>query len=132
MFTRVKVSRRDEYLQIVENYRDSGRVRQRLVMYVGRYSSIENALQQMPRELSQVRRRATVAEHSPFWREHRKPLALREEADRLAARLEELRRLVKEHPDLLERDRARAARHERPRADRYQEFSRKRRLKPGD
>jgi hypothetical protein len=45
MFTRVKESRHDKYLQIVENYRDDGRVRQRLVLYVGHYDSIEDALQ---------------------------------------------------------------------------------------
>src|SRR3712207_5436573 len=116
MFARVKQvrqGRHDEYLQIVENYRDGGRVRQRLVMYVGHYSSIEEALKLMPKDRTRAHRRATEAEQmaESVPRYQPRARALREEADRLAERLEALRRLVEAHPDLLNRDRERAERH---------------------
>jgi hypothetical protein len=113
MFTRMKRSRNGEYLQVVENYRDKaepGRVRQRMVMYVGPYTSIDQALQQMDWELPQARRRATVAERHPFWQPEATTVALREEANQLAAKLEELKRFAEEHPDVVERDRVRAER----------------------
>src|SRR5215218_10017456 len=94
MFTRVKQSRNGDYLQIV-----------------GNYDSIDHALQLMARELPRARRRATVAERKPYWQSIGRARALREEADRLAAKLEELKHFAHEHPDLVERDRARAKRH---------------------
>jgi hypothetical protein len=106
MFARVKESRGGEYLQIVENYRDDGRVRQRVVMYVGHCGTIDEALERMPKERRALRRQG-----------------LREEADHLAEKLGALQRLVSEHPDVLNRDRERAERH----AQRKQEAIAKRR-----
>jgi hypothetical protein len=103
MFARVKESRHDKYLQIVENYRDDGRVRQRLVLYVGHYKSIDDALQQMPQDRRRWRSEAT----------RRGNERLRRDADALDARLQALQQLVAEHPDLIERDRQRAERHRR-------------------
>ena len=105
MFTRVKQSRNGEYLQVVQNYREDGKVRQRLVLYVGHYESIDHALQSMPRLVSSLRGRATRAGQMASG-------GLREEAEETAAKLEALKRLLKEHPELHERDRARAARHD--------------------
>jgi hypothetical protein len=69
MFTRPKESRRNDYLQIVENYRDGDRVRQRLVLYVGRYDSIDDALHRMRRDLRNWRsRRTRIAGHEEFSR----------------------------------------------------------------
>jgi|SRR5215208_4676079 len=112
MFTRVKESRRNDYLQIVQNYRDGDRVRQRLVLYVGRYDSIDEALHQMPGDLRNWRARRTrmpkIAEYEEFARKEVEDLNyLIEGTDR---RLQALRALAKEHPELLERDRKRAAR----------------------
>jgi hypothetical protein len=106
MFARVKESRGSEYLQIVENYREDGKVRQRLILYVGHYTSIDHALKLMPREVGTLRRRAT----------HLGELEtgdVREAAEETAARLEALKRLLKEHPEIRERDQAREARHDR-------------------
>lgn len=61
MFARVKQTRDGEYLQIVENYRDGGKVRQRMVLYVGRYNSLGDALERMPNELRVWRGQATRA-----------------------------------------------------------------------
>ena len=112
MFTRVKEIRRNDYLQIVENYRDGDRVRQRLVLYVGRYKSIDDALHWMPAELRNWRARRTritrIAGHEEFSRKELEDLNyLIEGTDR---RLQALRALAKEHPELLERDRKRGAR----------------------
>ncbi len=105
MFARVKTSRWNEYLQIVENYRAEGRVRQRLVLYVGPYGSLAEALAIMPKLLRDARARATRAEKSDPDHGRR----ARRRADDLAAKLAALRRLV-DGSDLLERDNARAAR----------------------
>ncbi len=104
MFARVKKSRGGEYLQIVENYREGGKVRQRLMLYVGHYESVGDALESMPREISYLRGRATRAgqvESGP----------LREKARDAAARFEDLKRLAGDHPGMVERDHARMLRH---------------------
>jgi hypothetical protein len=95
VFTRVKETRDNEYLQIVENYRDGDRVRQRMVLYVGRYASIDSALKGMAGDLKRIKR----ADGD------------QREADELASKLKALKRLVKEHPDMVERDRLRAERY---------------------
>ena len=59
MFTRVQKSNGHYYLQIVEDYRDGGRVRQHSVLYVGPYESIDDALRWIPRVSRYLRRRAT-------------------------------------------------------------------------
>jgi hypothetical protein len=109
LFTRVKESRQQEYLQIVENYREDGKVRQRVVLYVGHYTSIEDALENIPRDRRRLRSQATRKDNE----------RLRREADTLDERLNALRQLVAEHPDLVERDRRRAERHRRRQAGRY-------------
>jgi hypothetical protein len=109
MFARVKESRQQEYLQIVENYRDGGRVRQRVVLYVGHYDSIDAALRHLPQDRRRWRSEAT----------RRGNERLRHEADDLDQRLSALRQLVAEHPDLIERDRQRAERHGRRRQERF-------------
>ncbi len=110
MFARVKKSRGGEYLQIVENYREGGKVRQRLVLYVGHYASVGDALERMPREITYLRGRATRAgqvESGP----------LREAAKDAAVRLEALKRLVTEHPGMVERDHERMLRHAQRRSE---------------
>ena len=112
MFARVKESRNGEYLQIVENYRDEGRVRQRMVLYVGHYESIDDALHRMPGDLRNWRARRTritrIAGLEEFARKEVEDLNYLIEAT--DGRLQALRALAKEHPELLERDRERAAR----------------------
>jgi hypothetical protein len=112
MFARVKESRNGEYLQIVENYRDEGRVRQRMVLYVGHYESIDDALHRMPRELRNWRSRRTritrITGHEEFARKEVEDLNYLIKAT--DGRLQALRALAKEQPELLERDRKRAAR----------------------
>jgi hypothetical protein len=124
VFARVKTSRHSEYLQVVENYREGGKVRQRVVLYVGPYESIEHALKTMPRVVRYRRRQATKAEqdhdeallwggYPEWWLAERKARAerLRRELDELVETYEALKQLVEEHPELVGRDRARAERH---------------------
>lgn len=113
MFARVKTSRQNEYLQVVENYRDGDRVRQRVVLYVGHYDSVGDALARMPRDLRGACSQATRAEKRASDPDHGQ--RARRVADDLAGKLEALRRLVDGYPDLLERDHARAARQDRRR-----------------
>jgi hypothetical protein len=101
MFTRFQKSNGQDYLQIVENYRDGDRVRQRSVLYVGPYESIDHALDMIPRVGRYWRDRATRMDIEWMRAE------AEADADALDERLGELRRLVEEHPDLLEQDRAR-------------------------
>ena len=108
MFARAKRSRNGEYLQVVENYRDGDKIRQRVILYVGHYGSLDHALEQMPQELRYLRGRATRSKNPRTGEEDG---ALRREAVALAGRLDALRALVGDHPDLIERDRERAKRH---------------------
>jgi hypothetical protein len=112
MFARVKQGRKAEYLQIVENYRDDGKVRQRLILYVGPYESIQDALERMPGHVREAKAHATRMENHPFdtVRAEVGPRA-RAHANSMAARLERLRELAKEHPEMLEREQARLERH---------------------
>jgi hypothetical protein len=104
MYTRVQKSNGHYYLQIVEDYRDGGRVRQRSVLYVGPYESIDDALHQIPRVSRYWRDRATLMDIEWMRAE------AEADADALDERLGKLRRLVEEHPDLVEQDRARVQR----------------------
>jgi hypothetical protein len=108
MFTRVKQSRNGEYLQIVESYRDEGRVRQRMVLYVGHYNSVADALERMPKELRLWRGRLTRLGGNEF--RQKEANHIRRIVEGTDERLRALRALVEEHPELLERDRKRAAR----------------------
>jgi hypothetical protein len=127
MFARIKESRQTEYLQIVEKYREGGKVRQRMVLFVGHYRDLDDTLERIPNEIKQLRRGATELEKTYEARyvrsawpmdKHGEELRHRAEhkrrdAGELASRREVLTRLLEEHPDILERDRERAVRHAR-------------------
>jgi len=116
MFTAVKQSRNGEYLQVCENYRDAGRVRQRLILYVGPYPSVDDALVNMPKEIKNLRTQATKRERSDLSAiglqagQAAMIAELRSEAGSEAERLAGLRELVEKDPGMVERDRARAIR----------------------
>jgi hypothetical protein len=125
MFTQVKQSRNSEYLQVVESYREEGRVRQRSVLYVGHYDSLDDALDTMRRELRYLRGRATTAkrhyqeqegtgaserllEDCRCWAE-----STRRAVEDKERKLAEVKNLIAHNPQLLERDRERVAKLER-------------------
>ena len=110
MYARTKRSRNGQYLQIVESRRVDGQPRQRLVLYVGHYTSVEQALAQMPKELAATRREATkwkriVEQHTDSngaIRAH--AISLQKAAEDKAERLRRLRALVEQQPELLRSD----------------------------
>jgi hypothetical protein len=65
MFTMLKKSRNGEYLQVAKNYRDQGRVRQRLILYVGPYASIDEALETLPSDDEKASRLRDLLESNP-------------------------------------------------------------------
>jgi hypothetical protein len=102
MFYRRK---REGYGQIIETYRDEGKVKQRVILYVGHYKTIEDALFTMPKDVTFLRRQATQRErHAEMIQIH--PTASEEAQEEcrkvreLAHRLEELRNLVTTTPAL--------------------------------
>jgi hypothetical protein len=122
MYARRKRSGGRDYLQIVESRRVDGRPKQKLVLYVGPYRSVADALSQMPGALTGARRYATTArKHAESYtipretspeivqeyqcrrdRAIKRAEVTRAEADALAKRLKRLRALVDEHPELVE------------------------------
>ncbi len=116
MFTMVKQSRNGEYLQLAENYRDQARVRQRLVLYVGPYQSVDEALVNMPKEIKNLRSEATRRERSDLTAvglqgaQAAMIAELRDEAEQKAARLARLRELCEANPQMVANDAARAIR----------------------
>ncbi len=50
MFTRHKHGRGGPFLQVVESYRMGGHKRQRVVLYVGPYADVEQALVQLAQD----------------------------------------------------------------------------------
>ncbi len=111
MFARMKTSGGGDDLQIVESYRDGGTPKHRMVLYVGHYDSLADALKQMPRDRQQWRSRAT----------RRDDESARRIAESIDGRLRALQALVEEHPELLERDRARAERRAKKREAEWRE-----------
>ena len=120
MYTRLTATRG---LEIVENYREGGKVCQRVVLHVGTWPSIAYALKRMPRDVRGLRSWAVKTEQSydeallwggypeetlAKWKAEaeRSRRKLNEQLETLAA----LKQLVEEHLELLQRDRARAER----------------------
>jgi hypothetical protein len=109
MFAGVEESSNGEYLQIVENYRDSGTVRQRMVLYLGHYRSIADTLRRMPWDLRFWRRRRMRIGNNELRQKEAEHLGrLIETTDE---RLKALRALVEEHPNLVAGDEERAVSH---------------------
>ena len=116
MYARIKRSGGSEYLQIVEARRRDGKPRQELVMYVGRYGSVAEALKHMPKERASFRSRATRQRnllndcygsevlrrlHGVWYEKDKAALERYErEIQKLSGKLERLQALVEEHPEL--------------------------------
>ncbi len=58
MFVRKKKVGSHEYYQLVENRRESGKVRQRVLAHLGRYESLEANLEDLERDLAEYRQAA--------------------------------------------------------------------------
>ena len=107
-YVRRKKVKRYEYYQLVENHRVDGKPRQRVIMHLGKEPTVDAALENWPKEIKNLRRRAK--EHGDryeklpeenkneryFKKTFRDPAeSARIKADALAARLKKLRNLRK-------------------------------------
>jgi hypothetical protein len=75
----IKSRKYGDYFQLVESYRESGTVKKRVLVHLGQYETPEAALSAWPVE---------IAEHREAGRD--------EQAEKLQAKLDELRRLTRE------------------------------------
>ncbi len=57
MFTRLKDGRGGPYLQVVESYRLGGHKRQRVLLHLGPYRTVEEAQRDLPRRQAEARGR---------------------------------------------------------------------------
>jgi hypothetical protein len=107
-YVRKKKVKRYEYYQLVENHRVDGKPRQRMIMHLGKEPTVDAALENWPKEIKYLRRRAKKHgdhyENLPeelkdkrYFKERFKGIADSAEmqADALQARLNKLRNLRK-------------------------------------
>jgi len=105
-YVRRKKVKRYEYYQLVENHRVDGKPRQRVIMHLGKEPTVDAALENWPKEIRYLRRRAKEKgdhyekqpeEHKNdryFKDKFRDPAdSARKQADALQARLNKLRNL---------------------------------------
>ena len=105
-YVRRKKVKRYEYYQLVENHRVDGKPRQRVIMHLGKEPTVDAALENWPKEIARLRRRAKKDgdhyENLPAWLKDdryfketfRDPAeSARIQADALAARFRKLRNL---------------------------------------
>jgi predicted nucleic acid-binding Zn-ribbon protein len=94
-----------EYYQVVESRRVEGEPRQKVLVHLGRQSTVDDALKQWPREIKRLRRHAQEdrdmvprgSETRPAYRDMLKRAASWEKrADDLESNLKKLRELRKE------------------------------------
>jgi len=93
-----------EYYQLVENRRVEGKPRQKVLVHLGKHSTVDDAFKEWPREIRRLRRRAqkdrdSVSEGSesmPVYRDILKWAASSEKrADSLETNLEKLQKVRK-------------------------------------
>jgi hypothetical protein len=107
-YVRRKKVKRYEYYQLVENHRVDGKPRQRVIVHLGKEPTVDDALENWPKEIERLRRwakkRGDHYEKLPeefkneryFKKTFRDPADSAEmQADALAARLKKLRNLRK-------------------------------------
>jgi hypothetical protein len=58
MFVRKKVSKGGTYYYLVQSRRAGGKVRQKVVAYLGTYATVQEALEKIPAEVERLRQRA--------------------------------------------------------------------------
>ena len=107
-YVRKKKVKRYEYYQVVQNHRVDGKPRQRVIMHLGKEPTVDAALENWPKEIKYLRRRAKKhGDHyeklpeeyksERYFKEKFKDVADSAEmqADALQARLNKLRNLRK-------------------------------------
>ena len=107
-YVRTKKVKRYEYYQVVENHRVDGKPRQRVIMHLGKEPTVDAALENWPKEIEYLRRRAKwhgdryenlpeESKNERYFKKNFKEIAdsARMRADALAARLDKLHNLRK-------------------------------------
>jgi predicted patatin/cPLA2 family phospholipase len=107
-FVRKKKVKRYEYYQLVESHRVDGKPRQRVIMHLGKEPTVDAALENWPKEIKYLRRRAKnhgdhyenmteEQKNQRYFKEKFKEIAESAEmqADALQTRLNKLRNLRK-------------------------------------
>lgn len=61
VFLRRKTTRGRTYYQLVESHRTDGKPRQRVVLHLGRYPTVDEALKGWPKDIKRLRKRARDA-----------------------------------------------------------------------
>lgn len=61
-FVRKKRSRGSAYYQVVESYLADGKPRQRVLVHLGRYSSVDGALKSWPKDIEVLKKRLEEAQ----------------------------------------------------------------------
>ena len=105
-YVRKKKVKRYEYYQLVENHRVDGKPRQRVIMHLGKEPTVDGALENWPKEIKGLRRRAKKhgdhyenlpeeLKNQRYFREKFRDIAegAETQADELQARLNKLRDL---------------------------------------
>jgi hypothetical protein len=105
-YVRKKKVKRYEYYQVVENHRVDGKPRQRVIMHLGKEPTVDAALENWPKEIKYLRRRAKKhgdhyenlpeeLKNQRYFKKNFKDIADSAEmqADALQARLNKLRNL---------------------------------------
>ena len=105
-YVRRKKVKRYEYYQLVENHRVDGKPRQRVIMHLGKEPTVDAALENWPKEIKNLRRRAKKHgdhyEKQPEWLKNERYFkktfrgpaeSARIKADALQARLNKLSNL---------------------------------------
>jgi len=105
-YVRKKKVKRYEYYQLVESHRVDGKPRQRVIMHLGKEPTVDAALENWPKEIKYLRRRAKrhgdhyeklpeENKNERYYKEKFKDIAdsARMQTDALEARLEKLRNL---------------------------------------
>src|SRR5918999_1322807 len=105
-YIRRKKVKRYEYYQLVENHRVDGKPRQRVIMHLGKEPTVDAALENWPKEIQYLRRRAKKhgdryeklpeeIKNERYFKEKFKDVAdsAKMQADKLQARFNKLRDL---------------------------------------
>lgn len=100
VFLRRKSMRGRTYHQLVESYRSDGQPRQRVLLHLGRYETVDAALEGWPKDIQRLRRRAEAARRAdpspPLPGMEKRPSEGPERLERRADDLEENLKKLKE------------------------------------
>lgn len=78
MYVRRKTSRSSDVYQLVESRRVDGEPRQRVLLHLGRYPSVDDALAAWPQDVKQLHRRGRIVSADSLQAKHQRLQKMRE------------------------------------------------------